>query len=80
MVTLTKTAVTLYDIQINDVWERMSHRDAERDLAICRDLGDTLQEHNTTDRYGNPLRIVLQIGSANYDGRPDQGGVYEFTR
>ena len=80
MVTLTKTAVTLYDIQINDVWEHMSHRDAERDLAICRDLGDTLQEHNTTDRYGNPLRIVLQIGSANYDGRPDQGGVYEFTR
>lgn len=78
--TLTKDAVTLYDIQINDVWERMSHRQAVRDLAVCRDLGDTLQEYDTTDYDGNPIRVVLQIGSVSYDGRPDLGGVYVFTR
>ena len=80
MVTLTKDAVTLYDIEINDVWERMSHAEAQRDLNASSEVGDTVQEYDTTDRDGNPLRVVLQIGSANYDGCPDMGGVYEFAR
>ncbi|MCI3246327.1 hypothetical protein [Streptomyces spinosisporus] len=80
MLTLTKDAVTLYDIQTNTTWEQMSHRDAERDLAACRRLGDTLQEYDTTDRAGNPLRVILQIGANDYYSGPDMGGVYEFTR
>ena len=81
MVTLTKTAVTLYDIEINDVWERMSHAEAQRDLNASRDIGDTIQEYDTTDRDGNPLRVVLQTARTNpYDGTQDMGGVYEFAR
>ncbi|MGY0062794.1 hypothetical protein ACWY4P_40715 [Streptomyces sp. LZ34] len=68
--------VTLYDIELQQVWDTMSHQDAERGLAICRKLGDTLQDYDTTDRAGRPLRVVLQICA----DRHDMGGVYEFTR
>ncbi|MFC4471482.1 hypothetical protein ACFPH6_44540 [Streptomyces xiangluensis] len=80
-VTLTKDAVTLYDT--NTMWGRMSHRYAEGDLAAARDLGDTLQEYDTSDRRGNPLRVVLHIPDP--DGMDSQspndgGGVYVFAR
>jgi hypothetical protein len=58
----------------------MSHRDAEGDLDCCREGGDTVQEYNTTDRYGHPLRIVLVIARPLRPGDVDQGGVYEFAR
>jgi hypothetical protein len=74
-VTLTKDAVTLYDIEKNSVWDTMSVQDAQRDLQICHDLGDTIQEYETTDLDGNPLRVVLQVGvPSKYSD--DQGGVY----
>jgi hypothetical protein len=78
--TLTKDAVTLYDIQTNTVWDRMSHRDAEAELSAGRDAGDVHQEYDTTDRHGRPLRVVLQVYAVSYDDHPDLGGVYEFTR
>ncbi|MEV7140755.1 hypothetical protein [Streptomyces tauricus] len=80
MPTLTKDAVTLYDIDTRTVWHRMSVRDGERDVRISRDLGDIVQEYATTDRDGRPLRIVLQISTAWEYGEPDPGGVYEFPR
>lgn len=79
---LTKTAVTLYDIYSRTAWARMSHARAEDDLRICRELGDTLQEYDTADRQGRPLRVVFQRAA---DTGPDSeytldvGGVYEFT-
>lgn len=82
-VTLTKDAVTLYDIATNTVWEHMSHRHAEGDLEMALDCGDVLQEHATADRRGNPLRVVLHTigpgGKASGDYELDTGGVYEFA-
>lgn len=75
-VTLTKDAVTLYDIEEHRVWDQMSVRAAEREVAICRDLGDTVQEHETTDRDGNPYRVVLNINAPSRYCDPDQGGIY----
>jgi hypothetical protein len=72
--------VTLYDIATNAVWRRMSAQAGTQDVAICRDLGDVVQEYDTTDRQGNPLRVVLQIDAPSPYRKPDQGGVYEFTR
>ena len=71
--------VTLYDVEQQRAWGVMSYQDAERDLAVCRRLGDTLQEYDTTDRGGHPLRVVLQV-CASDEGLADRGGVYEFTR
>jgi hypothetical protein len=75
---LTKDAVTLHDIQTNDIWDQMSHAHAEGDLQCARNTGDTIQEYETTDRAGNPLRIALVIETRMY-GDPDMGGVYEFA-
>ena len=83
MPTLTKDAVTLYDIQTNSAWSLMSHRDAEADLDFSRELGDTIQEYDTTDRDGNPLRIVYQRAAdtgLDSEYSLDTGGVYEFTQ
>ncbi|GAX57279.1 hypothetical protein [Streptomyces olivochromogenes] len=77
-VTLTKDAVTLYDIEQNRVWDTMSARDGERDVRLCRELGDTVQEYETTDRDGNPYRIVFQINAPMAHRGQDQGGVYVF--
>ncbi|MGW7001356.1 hypothetical protein ACWGCW_00665 [Streptomyces sp. NPDC054933] len=79
--------VALFDVETNTVFGRMTHRNAEIDLAAARDLGDTLQEYDTTDRTGRPLRVVLHVNAepvTRYadDGRAyqvaDQGGVYEI--
>lgn len=75
---LTKDAVTLYDIQTRTVWRTMSARDAEREVNLCYGLGDTVQEYETVDRAGNPLRIVFQIDAPMAHRGPDQGAVYEF--
>ncbi|MFM9635959.1 hypothetical protein [Streptomyces turgidiscabies] len=80
MATLTKTAVTLHDIQTRTVVRRMDHSAGETELALCHGLGDTVQEYDTTDRAGRPLRIVLQVNAPREYAEPDQGGVYEFTR
>lgn len=80
MPTLTKDAVTLHDIETNSVWRRMDHRQGEHEVQLCYDLGDVVQEYDTTDRAGNPLRVVLQIDAPREYAKPDMGGVYEFTR
>lgn len=78
--TLTKDAVTLHDINTGTVYRRMDHKRGEYELNLCRGLGDTLQEYDTTDRAGNPLHVVLQIDAPMAYRTPDAGGVYEFTR
>jgi hypothetical protein len=70
---LTKDAVTLYDIQTNTIWRTMSARAAETDVATCYELGDTVHEYETTDRVGNPLRVVFQIDAPREYAKPDQG-------
>lgn len=75
---LAKDAVTLYDIQTNTVWDTMSVPDGEGSVECCYDLGDTIQEYETTDRGGNPLRIVYQVNAPSEYREVDQGGVYEF--
>jgi len=62
----------------NDVWDQMSHAQAEGDLWCARQAGDIVQDYDTTDREGNPLRVVLVVQSLIID-HPDLGGVYEFT-
>lgn len=79
MATLTKDAVTLYDIRTNSVWRRMSHQDGEAELAACRRCGDTLQEYATTSRDGQRLRVVLQVDATGSQAGIDPGGIYEFT-
>lgn len=82
-VKLTKGIVTLHDIDTRKVYRRMDLCDAERDLRICRELGDTLQDYDTTDRAGNPMRVVLHVTApyGAYSQDPaDGGGVYEFAR
>lgn len=80
MPTLTKTAVTLYDIEENKVWRRMSVADGEHEVQLCYGLGDIVQEYETTDRDGTPLRVVYQIDAPREYAKPDQGGVYVFPR
>lgn len=78
MITLTKDAVTLYDIETNTIWRQMSVSEGESDVQTCYELGDTVQEYETTDRNGNRLRIVFQIDVPREHAKPDQGGVYVF--
>ena len=73
---LTKDAVTLYDIETSTVWRTMSARDGEHEVDLCYGLGDTVQEYDTTDRAGNPPRVVFQIDAPSEYHSPDQGGVY----
>lgn len=85
MVTLTKDAVTQYDIATNPqgttTYRTMDAREAEAQVRCAVELGDLIQEHDTTDRAGNPLRIVLHICVDLDDDRdPDMGGVYLFPR
>jgi hypothetical protein len=70
--------VTLHDIGFNKVWNRMTVRDAEADIRCARKLGDTLQEYDTADRSGQPLRVVLHICTSTSEDRRDLGGVYEL--
>lgn len=76
---LTKDAVTLHDIASNKVWRTMSHTAGQNEVDLCYSLGDIVQEYETTDRAGNPLRIVFQIDAPMEYRRQDQGGVYEFV-
>ncbi|MGA6223482.1 hypothetical protein ACPESV_24490 [Streptomyces umbrinus] len=80
MPTLTNDAVTLYDIKTNTAWETMSVANGESSIQCCYDLGDTIQEYDTVDRAGNPLRIVLQTNAPSEYREADQGGVYVFPR
>lgn len=79
MPTLTKTAVTLHDIETRTVWRTMSVAAGEYEVQLCYSLGDVVQEYDTTDRDGQPLRVVLQIDAPSEYAKPDQGGVYEFA-
>lgn len=80
MITLTKDAVTLYDIEENKVWRQMTVIEGESDVQTCYELGDVVQEYDTTDRDGTPLRVVYQIDAPREYAKPDQGGVYVFPR
>jgi len=83
VITLTKDAVTQYDIATNPqgatIYRTMDVREAEAHVRCALELGDTVREYDTTDRSGNPLRVVLHIcAPADDDRDPDQGGVYEI--
>lgn len=80
MTTLTKDAVTLYDIETNSTWRTMSVQDGEHEVQLCYGLGDQMQEYETTDRDGALLRVILQIDAPREYAKPDQGGVYVFPR
>lgn len=74
--------VILYDIRTGRVCARMDRASAEHDLQIWRELGIPLQEYDTADRQGRPLRVVYQIDPSPPDragAARDLGGVYEFT-
>lgn len=79
MVTLTKDAVTQYDIATNPqaatIYTTMDVREAEAHVRCAIEVGDTIQDYDTTDRAGRPLRVVLHV-CADID---DLGGVYEFA-
>lgn len=62
-------------------WDQMSAEDADDQLALSRELGETLaeQEYFTTDRAGQPLRIVLLITKPEDDQEHDLGAVYEYA-
>lgn len=79
-VILTKDAVVLYDIKTNSAWRYTSVRDGEREVQTCYELGDAVQEYETTDRHGNRIRVVLQIDAPSEYAEPDQGGVYVLPR
>jgi hypothetical protein len=78
MLILTKDAVTQYDIATNPqgatIYNTMDTREAEAHIRCALEIGDTIQDYDTADRAGNPLRVVLHI-CADIE---DQGGVYEF--
>jgi hypothetical protein len=75
---LTKDAVTLYDIETRTIWNTMSVAAGQADVNACYEIGDTVQEYETIDRAGNPLRVVYQVDAVRLYSGPDQGGVYEF--
>lgn len=80
MLTLTKDAVTLYDIKTSTVWRRMSVVEGEREVQLCYGLGDIVQEYDTSDRAGNPIHVVFQVDAPMEYREPHKGGVYEFPR
>ena len=75
-----KKDVTLYDIGTSTVWRTMTSSAAEAELAAARRLGDTVQEYDTVDRAGNPLRVALQVDATGPYAGADQGGVYEISK
>lgn len=75
MTILTKDAVDLFDTASGQLWEQMSRRQAEGQITMSRELGDTFQEYATTDRDGNPLTVLLQDMPSPFDGGPN-GPVY----
>jgi hypothetical protein len=78
--TSSKKDATLYDIGTGSVWRSMAASTAEAEVAAARRLGDTVQEYDTTDRAGNPLRVTLQIDATGSRAGTDLGGVYETRR
>ncbi|MFI6251501.1 hypothetical protein [Streptomyces sp. NPDC051016] len=75
-----KSIVTQYDIGTRKIWATMGREEAEAHVRCAYELGDTVQEYDTTDLSGNPLRVVLHICVTSPNPNTDQGGVYEFTR
>jgi hypothetical protein len=80
VITLTKDAVTLYDIGTRKIWATMVHHEAHAHVRCAYELGDTVQEYETTDRDGNPLHVVLHICVTSPTPNTDMGGVYVFAR
>lgn len=72
----TTTHATLYDIETRTPWRTMPTQSAANELDICRTLGDTVQEYETTDRAGTPHLVALQINAPREHARPDEGGIY----
>ncbi|MFI9176122.1 hypothetical protein [Streptomyces lincolnensis] len=85
------TEVSVYDIdwdlnwtpagEPRAPWDQMSAEDAEDQLALSRELGQTLteQEYTTADRDGRPMRIVLLVTKPEAHKDVDLGAVYEFA-
>lgn len=80
MATPTTNTVTQYDIGTRKIWATMTHREANAHVRCAYELGDTVQEYDTTDRAGKPLHVVLHICVTSPNPNTDQGGVYVFPR
>ncbi|MFF4787863.1 hypothetical protein ACFY3E_41930 [Streptomyces griseorubiginosus] len=62
-------------------WDQMSTEDADDQLALSRELGETVSEHEylATDRAGQPMRIVLLKAVREAHKDDDLGAVYEYA-
>lgn len=61
-------------------WDQMSAEDADAQLALSRELGETVaeQEYVTVDRDGRPMRIVLVFEEPEAHQDADLGAVYQY--
>ncbi|MGA5508896.1 hypothetical protein [Streptomyces umbrinus] len=61
-------------------WDQMSAEDADAQLALSRELGETVaeQEYITMDRDGRRMRIVLVFAEPEAHQDADLGAVYEY--
>ncbi|WP_331724003.1 hypothetical protein [Streptomyces sp. NBC_00005] len=91
MSTQSSPAVSVYDIdwdlnwtpagEPRTPWDQMTSEDADSQLDLSREMGETLseQEYSTTDRTGQPMRIVLLVTKPETHKDVDLGAVYEYT-
>ncbi|MFK0112503.1 hypothetical protein [Streptomyces sp. NPDC091217] len=89
----TAGTVTVYDIdwdlnwphagtgELKTPWDEMSIEDADDQLALSRDRGETVstQEYRATDRGGWPLLVVLLKEVPEAHQTEDLGAVYEYA-
>jgi hypothetical protein len=71
--------IALYNVRCatDDAWP-VTWSELAYDLARGRQLGDTFNEWDTTDRAGNLIRVIRHEGFSR-DGEP-LGGVYVVPR
>ncbi|MFG2352015.1 hypothetical protein [Streptomyces phaeochromogenes] len=86
----TATAVSVFDIDYDlnwtpvgeprKPWDRMSAEDADAQLALSRELGETVaeQEYSTVDRDGRRMRVVLLFTEPEAHQERDLGAVYQY--
>lgn len=90
MSTQTEPTVSVHDIdwdlnwtpagEPRTPWHRLSAEAADDDLALSRELGETVaeQEYITMDRDGRRMRIVLLIAEPEAHQERDLGAVYQY--
>lgn len=80
MTAATDPTVTVYDVETDTTLYKIPSREALRYLAMYRESGDTQYDYDTTDKDGNPVRVVLTVNAPVPGFTTDQGAVYVFPR